>query len=200
MRRPVLEIPGGVWAIASDVDTSSDTQVQQSIARVVQAITLRRPLGDPRQVLECLRELRQVSNFVAVHGHADLAVMSGAQAVIAGNRSLPLHAYRDHFPQLLLGASTHDEVELKMAVDQGADFLIYGPVWDTPEKMGVLEPRGLRALELACAYDLPVIAIGGILSAADVQQCRGSGAHGVAVMRAAREPEQLAELITAAAE
>lgn len=136
--------------------------------------------------------------FVALHGSADLAQAAGAQAVIAGVRSLSLDDYRRHFPDLLLGASTHDREEAMAAVDRGAHFLFFGPVWDTPEKSGILEPRGLEALAGIAQLGLPVFAIGGISTPDQVTAVRQAGAHGAVVLRAAREAGTMLALRAAA--
>ena len=49
------------------------------------------------------------------------------------------------------------------AAEAGADWIIFGPVYDTPSKRGYGAPQGLEALErVAHAVSVPVIAIGGI--------------------------------------
>ena len=113
MAHSVGKIPAGVWAIGSDFPGLPETEafLQSSIAAA--AITLRRPQCDHGEALRCLRAMTKHQSFVAVHGHADLALAAHAQAVIVGVRSLPIAVYRDRFPDLLLGVSTHclEEVE-----------------------------------------------------------------------------------------
>jgi len=119
--------------------------------------------------------------------------------VIAGARSLPLETLAGQAERhgLALGCSTHAPSEVAAAAAAGAAFAIFGPVWETPAKRGVLAPRGLDGLRAACALGLPVIAIGGVEEPAQAAACREAGAHGVAVLRAAREPERLAALAAA---
>ena len=192
-------LPRGVWAIGSDLHGATDTRSFLRSARHAQALTLRRPGGTAKEILSALNEFVRAAEFVAVHGHADLALTAGAHAVIAGVRSLPLAVYRDRFPRLLLGTSTHSQEQARRAQEEGAHFLLYGPVWSTPEKLGILAPRGIPALERICALGLPVIAIGGITSAARVRQCMEVGAYGLAVLRAARDQDLMQILVTAAA-
>ena len=181
-------IPEGVWAIGSDLDGVAKTQSWLTSAAPAAAVSLRRPVGGHGQALQYLKTMTAQKTFVAVHGHADLAIAANAQAVIAGFRSLPLSVYRERFPKLLLGASTHSMEEVHIAEQSGADFLIFGPIWETPEKQGILQARGLGTLENLCAEtQLPMIAIGGIQAAAQVSACQKAGAHGVAVLRAAQD-------------
>jgi len=190
---PVL--PAGLWAIASDLESVAETEDWLQSAGLASVFTLRRPRKGKRIALQCLQKLTAGKTFVALHGMADLALAGRAHAVIAGVRSLPLTIYRNRFPNLLLGASCHTEEEVESAFQAGADFLLYGPVWDTPEKQGILEARGLSQLEKVCrACKLPVVAIGGVQSREQVVACRRAGAHAVAVLRAAKSPSAMAEL------
>ncbi|MHC4823503.1 MAG: thiamine phosphate synthase [Planctomycetota bacterium] len=192
-------IPGGVWAIGSDLRGEADLTAFLRSSEGAQALTQRRAGGATAERLWALKRMRTSTGFLAVHGHADLAMAAGADAVIAGVRTLPLRVYRERFPSLLRGASTHDLGEVASARQEGADFLIFGPIWNTPEKLDILEPRGLDRLAQACACGLPVIAIGGIENAEEVQACLRAGAHGVAVLRAARDAKVMQELVTASA-
>ena len=68
--------------------------------------------------------------------------------------------------------------------NDGASFIVFGPVYDTPSKRGYGPPQGLAALHrIAAVADRPVIAIGGI-TPARVGEVLGAGAAGVAVISA----------------
>jgi thiamine-phosphate pyrophosphorylase len=69
----------------------------------------------------------------------------------------------------------------------GADFVVFGPVFDTPSKRAFGAPVGLDALaQVTHAVTLPVVAIGG-LTASRVASILQAGAHGVAVVAAILE-------------
>jgi thiamine-phosphate pyrophosphorylase len=83
-----------------------------------------------------------------------------------------------------VGASVHSLEEAQAAAGQGAEWLFFGPVYDTPSKRAYGPPQGLAALErVAAAVTIPVIAIGGI-SPERVAEVRRAGARGVAVIAA----------------
>jgi thiamine-phosphate pyrophosphorylase len=66
----------------------------------------------------------------------------------------------------------------------GADFITFGPIFETPSKKKYGPPQGLRLLrEVAGNVDLPVFALGGI-SPGRVAGCVDAGAAGVAVISA----------------
>lgn len=87
-------------------------------------------------------------------------------------------------PQRLVGVSAHSLEEVRRADGDGADYVVLGPIFDTPSKREFGRPLGLDVLETACrASRIPVFAIGGI-TAARAQDARRAGAHGVAVIGA----------------
>jgi thiamine-phosphate pyrophosphorylase len=86
---------------------------------------------------------------------------------------------------LLLGRSA---TTLAQALAADADYLGVGPVWPTPSKLDAEPPIGLdRLREICSAVEAPVVAIGGI-DATNAAACIEAGAAGVAVIRAATDP------------
>ena len=83
----------------------------------------------------------------------------------------------------LAGAEGPEEVA-RAAEAAGADWVTFGPIYDTPSKRPFGAPQGLTALEqVALAVRVPVVAIGGI-TPARVADVRAAGAAGVAVISA----------------
>lgn len=178
--------PAGVWAVADALTGADHARRWAEIAAPAAAFTFRRPRGSERAALAALRVLRARTRFLAVHGRGDWAAAAEADAVIATFDSLPSALLRAHWPRLQVGASTHELAEVAAAAAAGAGFVLFGPVYATPSKAGLLAPRGLAALAEAGRRGLPVIAIGGITTRAQVQEARAAGAHAVAVLRAAQ--------------
>lgn len=118
---------------------------------------------------------------VLVNGRPDVARAAGAHGVQLPAEGLPVSAVRAAFPDLLVGASCHAAQDAREAADQGAAFVVVGPVFATPGK----ESRALGAETLAAivrAARIPVFAIGGI-DAATTAAARTTGVHGVAAIR-----------------
>jgi len=133
-----------------------------------------------------LREpTRQRSALLIVNDRADVALAVRADAVQRTHSSLAVAEIREIVDKRLrIGASTHALEEALAAEAEGADWIVFGPVYDTPSKRRYGAPRGLQALaDVVAAVRLPVIAIGGI-TPERIPEVRLAGAHGVAVISA----------------
>ncbi len=120
-----------------------------------------------------------------VNDRVDVALAADADGVHLPAAGLPAaEARRLLGPGRLVGVSTHAPAEVEAAARAGADYVVFGPVFDTPSKRPHGPPQGLPALAAAARRaSLPVLAIGGI-TAAEVGAVREAGAAGVAVIRA----------------
>ena len=86
-------------------------------------------------------------------------------------------AHRLLLPQVARGGH-----RVVAAEQQGADFVVLGPIYDTPSKRVYGPPLGMRILEQAAQkVRIPIFAIGGI-TAARTREVRQAGAFGVAVL------------------
>jgi thiamine-phosphate pyrophosphorylase len=131
-----------------------------------------------------MRELRP-RPFLIVNDRVDVALTVGAEGVQRTHASLSVEELRVVADKRVrVGASVHSLEEATTAVGQGADWLFFGPVYDTPSKRAYGAPQGLVSLErVAAAVDVPVVAIGGITPERVADLCR-AGADGVAVISA----------------
>ncbi|MEO7743436.1 MAG: Nudix family hydrolase [Usitatibacter sp.] len=84
----------------------------------------------------------------------------------------------------LVGASCHDEAQLRQAEALALDYVVVGPVNATASHPDA-RPLGWERLEtLIRGLSMPVYAIGG-LTRDDLGEAKRRGAHGVALLRAA---------------
>ena len=120
-----------------------------------------------------------------VNDRIDVALAVGADGVhLPATSFSPRDARRLLGPEAWIGVSTHTLAEARNAHDAGADFILFGPIFDTPSKRAFGAPVGLDALgEVARAVPTPVVAIGGI-TAQRAAAVRARGARGIAVISA----------------
>ena len=162
------------------------------------AVQLREKDLSVRDLLALATDLREVTRAhgarLLINDRADVALAVGADGVQRTHDSLPVTALRRITPApSLIGASVHSEAEARDAAAEGADFLVFGPVYDTPSKRRYGPPQGLATLgRVVAAVARPVLAIGGI-TPARVAEALGAGAAGVAVISAILGAERPAD-------
>lgn len=82
---------------------------------------------------------------------------------------------------LFTGRSIHSLQEAH-DLDASLDYVVFGPIFPTPSKKGLVPVQGLDALDSVCkALSLPVVAIGGV-TPSRACECVERGAAGVAVL------------------
>ena len=78
--------------------------------------------------------------------------------------------------------SCHTVDEVRAAEAEGADYVVFGPVFVPISKPSGLPPRGLRGLaEAVGAVKIPVLALGGI-TRQNAEECVLGGAAGIAAI------------------
>jgi thiamine-phosphate pyrophosphorylase len=142
---------------------------------------------------------RGTNTKLLVNDRADIARVAGADGVQLTSQSVTADVIRRSFgSDFLIGVSTHSLDEAQRAREQGADFVVFGPVFETESKKAFGQPQGIEKLsELAAKVDpLPVIAIGGI-SLKNAAECLRAGASGIAAIRLYQDANDLSEIVTA---
>ncbi|NWG12958.1 MAG: thiamine phosphate synthase [Acidobacteria bacterium] len=129
---------------------------------------------------------------VLVNGRADIALAVGAHGVHLPSQGLRPADVRAWVPRgFLIGVSTHSLRQARMAEAEGADYILLGPVFETPSKLRYGPPLGLGMFRRTCrTVRLPVFGIGGITREA-IQQVVDAGAVGVAAIRLFQESAAL---------
>ena len=141
--------------------------------------------------------IRGTETRVLINDRADIAACAGA-GVHLTTRSLTAAVVRKAFGHdLLVGVSTHTIDEAEAAERDGADFVVFGPVFETASKKEYGEPVGLEALGRAAArLRIPVLALGGI-NISNFVQALDAGASGVAGISMFSKKQNLNRLVTA---
>lgn len=77
--------------------------------------------------------------------------------------------------------SCHNDEDIENAINQKADAITYSPIFETPNKG---EPKGLEELERVIKkYDIDIIALGGIVSGAQINELSTINSYGFASIR-----------------
>jgi len=129
-----------------------------------------------------------------INSRLDVALASGAHGVHLPARDLSPSEVRMVWDRAgrtapLVAMSVHSMNEVALAEAHGADFAVFGPVF---EKSGEINPQGLEQLRQACnrpdrpAAAMPLLALGGV-TLENARQCLDAGAAGLAGIRLFQE-------------
>jgi thiamine-phosphate pyrophosphorylase len=170
-------------------DASVGTLTRFASELVAGGVTLlqyRNKQGSAREMLSHARELKRVlprEVTLFLNDRADLCVAAGFQGVHVGQDDLsPEGARLVVGEKRLVGVSTHNAEQLRLADKAPVDYIAIGPIFGTRSKANpdpVVGLDGLRAVRRLTTK--PLVAIGGITR----ENCRSvieAGADSVAVI------------------
>jgi len=175
-------------------------QLSAAVAAGIQLIQIREKRLTARVLFELTSRAVSITQGTAtrvlVNDRADIAAGAGADGVHLTTQSLEAAVVREAFGErLIIGSSTHSVEEARRAREDGADFIVFGPVFESHSKKKYGPPLGLQALsnvadELA---PFPVMALGGI-SIKNAAECLCAEASGIAGISLFSKPEGLANV------
>ncbi len=141
------------------------------------------PLKDLHSLAVVLKQMTErYGARLYINDRVDIALMVGADGVHLPENGMPANEVKACYPHLLVGVSTHSLDGAKQAKKDGADFITFSPIFETPSKMKYGPAQGLEALRTVCQeVTLPVLGLGGI-SKDRVSTVLDQGAHGVALI------------------
>ena len=119
---------------------------------------------------------------VIVSSRCDVVLAAEAAGVNLPERDIATRDARALLGKRLVGRSVHSLASAIGAERDGADYVIFGPVWESTSHAGVA-PTGIEALSfVAHTVRIPVLAIGGVTEER-IGECRSAGAAGYAAIR-----------------
>jgi thiamine-phosphate pyrophosphorylase len=175
--------------------------VERAVAYGVDVIQIREKDLAARPLMEitrnAVRVARGTGTKIVVNDRLDVALASGAAGVHLPADGFSIGAIRRIAPApFLVGVSTHSLGEARRAAAEGADFIVFGPVFRTTSKPGA-RGVGVHALaEVVREANLPVYALGG-MTPERVGSVARAGAAGVAGISVFLEEDSLRRLMEA---
>lgn len=122
--------------------------------------------------------------LLIINDYLDVAMAIDADGVHLGQDDLPVEAAVKLAPEMIVGTSTHDIAEAKVAEVQGCSYLNIGPIFSTKTKQWDAEYLGLDGLdEIAKHVTVPFTVMGGIKQQ-HIPDLRAHGANIVALVTA----------------
>ena len=145
-------------------------QTKQLVAAGAKLIQIRDKKAPSRELFEDVSHSVEIAHrygaLLIVNDRVDVALMTGADGVHLGQADLPPGAARQLLgDNAIIGFSTHSVKQVREALADGfADYIAFGPIFDTSTKMDHDPIVGLEKLaEIRTLIGgFPLVAIGGI--------------------------------------
>jgi thiamine-phosphate pyrophosphorylase len=171
------------------------------------AVELREKAGTDLACVELARRARAAlgpSVTLTVNRRFDIALAAGADGVHLPADGLPVPRVRANTPRgFRVGVSTHSPEEAAQAIEDGADLVVLGPIFDTPGKSAFGPPLGPQALDRLpklSEHPADIYAIGGIanenLEQIARRRDRVSGVAAIRFFQEAADPRAAVEWIS----
>lgn len=171
---------------------------RMAIAGGADTIQFRQKTGSTREMIEAARGLiglcKKTGAAFIVNDRLDVAIAAEADGVHLGQDDFPIPLARKLIgDDKLIGGSAATLEEAKKCLEDGADYVGFGPVFPTSSKNDAGPVSGVETLiRVVQDIPLPIIAIGGV-NAKNAPDVMRAGAHGIAVISAVccqANPEQ----------
>lgn len=146
---PVRELIKQIKDIASEVDFIHIRERSKAAGELVHLVKQLLAEGVPKEKL-------------IINDRVDVALLTNIHRVHLPGHSFSPKELRQKFPHLHAGVSVHSIEEAKAAEKNGAEYVMFGHVYDTACKPG-LQARGIKGVEeMTSTLSIPVVVIGGI--------------------------------------
>jgi thiamine-phosphate pyrophosphorylase len=134
-------------------------------------------------------------SMLLVNERVDIALAARLDGVHLPESGCYPDKLRPIAPNMIFGCSVHSPESLHIAEKSGADYLLFGPVFDTPSKRKYGAPQGLKKLGQICqSTTLPVFALGGV-TPENGALCMAEGAYGIAGLSIFQDTSQFVDTL-----
>ncbi|WP_368658616.1 thiazole tautomerase TenI [Metabacillus halosaccharovorans] len=167
-KQTIDELISRLSIIHTEVDYIHIREKTKSASDMMELISVLEGKGVPKEKL-------------VINDRMDVAVLHNIPNLHLPSRGFSIQEVKKYRPSFRIGRSIHSLEEAIQCENEGADYLLYGHIFETTCKADLL-PRGVEQLKDICEnVTIPVIAIGGI-TPETIDQLKQTNVHGVAVM------------------
>lgn len=167
-KQTVAELAKRIVLIHEEVDYVHIREKSKSTAEIMEILSIVNKNGVPKSKL-------------VINDRMDVALLNQIPNVHLPGHGFSIENVKKFDSSIRVGRSVHSLQEAIDCEQAGADYLMFGHIFETSSKMKVT-PRGVQQLSDICRrVDIPVIAIGGIVPET-IHELVGIEISGIAVM------------------
>jgi len=173
---------------------------EQAISGGADTIQFRQKDGSTKELIKIATGMKRVCSEMGaafiVNDRIDVAIAAKADGVHLGQDDFPIGLARKLLGNdAVIGGSAGTPEEIVTCVQEGVDYVGFGPIYATGSKDDAGPATGIDFLkQIVQTTPVPVIAIGGI-DQTNAAQVMAAGAHGIAVISCVccrEDPEEAA--------
>ncbi|MCG6878909.1 MAG: thiamine phosphate synthase [Deltaproteobacteria bacterium] len=160
---------------------------KQAISGGADTIQFRQKSGATKELIEIATEMKRVCSEMGatfiVNDRIDVAIAARADGIHLGQDDFPIGLARKLLGNdAIIGGSAGTPEEIETCVQEGVDYVGFGPIYATGSKDDAGPATGIDFLkQIVQTTPVPMIAIGGI-DQTNAAQVMAAGAHGIAVI------------------
>lgn len=164
--------------------------------RIVQYREKNKPKGEKLNECQAIKKLMEKypQSIFIINDDLDIAQMVGADGVHLGQEDLDPLLVKKQAPGLIVGVSTHNETQVKRALEVGADYIGVGPMFQTTTKKDVEKSEGVEFLRwVSQNVSLPFVTIGGI-NHTTIEEIFKNGGQTIAMISALKNKDEIKKI------
>lgn len=184
-------LTAGIYFVTSEhlsAGRSTLKIVEAALEGGVKLIQLREKDIPVKELVHLALEVRKLTMYydalLIINDRPDVAMAVAADGVHLGQDDFPCEKVRRLAPDLIVGVSSHSEVEARQAEMAGASYVNIGPLFETATKKWNEKYLGIDGMKrISSEISIPFTVMGGIKKE-HIPELRSAGASTIALVTA----------------
>ena len=191
----------GLYLILSDPVVGYKKATQAAVDAYVPFIQLRMKNASPESIIKKAREIKKITyqsqTSLVINDYIKVAIEVDADAIHVGQNDTSIKEIKNmwNMPNKLIGISTHNLKQARIAEANGADYIGIGPIYNTDSKSNLDPLIGIKeGNRIASSVKCKTVAIGGI-NATNLKDFRNTNFNAFCVLGAVNNSNQPKQVI-----
>ena len=191
----------GLYLILSDPVVGYEKATEAAVDAYVPFIQLRMKNASPESIIKKAREIKKIiyqsQTSLVINDYIKVAIEVDADAIHVGQNDTSIKEIKNmwNMPNKLIGISTHNLKQARIAEANGADYIGIGPIYNTDSKSNIDPLIGIKeGNRIASSVKCKTVAIGGI-NTTNLKDFRNTNFNAFCVLGAVNNSNQPKQVI-----